>query len=135
MINGAHVVLYSADADADRVFFRDTLEYSYADAGRGWLIFALPPAELAIHPAERGGNHELHLMCDDVHAFIADMKKKGVACEPVSEQRWGLLTRLTLPSGAKLGVYEPRHPSPIGKRAAKTTTTEPTKRPRQQTRT
>src|SRR5438552_17007856 len=115
MIHGAHVILYSPDADADRAFFRDTLKYRHADAGHGWLIFALPPAEIAVHPTESGASQELFLMCDDVTAFIADMKAKGFACDPVSEQRWGRLTSLTLPSGAKLGVYEPRHASPIAK--------------------
>ena len=113
MIYGAHAILYSTDADADRVFFRDVLKYHYADAGHGWLIFALPPAELALHPGEKNGVHEVYLMCDDVHAFLADMKARGVATTPVHEERWGSLTTITLPSGGKLGVYQPRHPSPI----------------------
>jgi hypothetical protein len=113
MIQGAHVILYSTNADADRAFFRDVLKYPYADAGHGWLIFALPPAEVAVHPAEANGAHELFLMCDDVHALIAEMKAKKVACSPVSEERWGSITRLTLPGGGKLGVYQPKHASPL----------------------
>jgi len=112
MIHGAHAILYSTDADADRAFFRDVLEYPFADAGHGWLIFALPPAELAFHPAEKS-SHELYLMCDDVKAFVAQMEKKGVPASPPHEERWGILTQITLPSGDKLGVYEPRHASPI----------------------
>jgi hypothetical protein len=113
MIHGAHVILYSKDADQDRAFFRDVLGYPSEDAGHGWLIFALPPAEIAVHPSDQNDLHELYFMCDDVHAFIAEMKAKNVACSPVEELRWGSLTRLFLPSGGKLGVYQPKHPSPI----------------------
>ncbi len=113
MIHGAHVVLYSADAEADRAFFRDVLEYPCIDAGHNWLIFALPPAELAVHPAESNGGHELFLMCDDVEAFVEQMSQRGVECAELSSERWGSLTRLTLPSGATLGVYQPSHPSPL----------------------
>ena len=116
MINGAHVILYSTDADADRAFFSDTLKYRHADAGHGWLIFALPPAEIALHPADGEGKHELYLMCEDVDAFVADMKKKKVPTGAISEQRWGRLTEITLPSGGRLGVYEPRHASPVVKK-------------------
>jgi catechol 2,3-dioxygenase-like lactoylglutathione lyase family enzyme len=115
MIYGAHVILFSTNADADRAFFRDVLEYRFADAGHGWLIFALPPAELAFHPGDKS-SHELYLMCDDVKAFVAEMGKKGVATSPLQEERWGILTQITLPSGDKLGVYEPRHASPIARR-------------------
>jgi catechol 2,3-dioxygenase-like lactoylglutathione lyase family enzyme len=113
MIHGAHVIIYSKDAEADRAFFRDVLKYESVDAGHGWLIFALPPAELAVHPAEENDTHELFFMCDDVGAFIATMKSNGVACSPIDEQRWGSITRLTLPGGGKLGVYQPKHPSPL----------------------
>ena len=123
MIHGAHVIIFSKDADADRAFFRDVLKYPFADAGHGWLIFALPPAEVAVHPASKNDVHELYLMCDDVDALIADMKRKKVKCSPVHEERWGLLTSVTLPGGGKLGIYEPRHASPLKpvkrKRAAK----------------
>jgi hypothetical protein len=113
MIQGAHVILYSKDAEADRAFFRDVLRWPFADAGHGWLIFALPPAEIATHPADENDSHELYLMCDDVRAFIAEMKAKNVDCSAIEEQRWGSITRLTLPGGGKLGVYEPKHPSPL----------------------
>lgn len=114
MIHGAHVIVYSKDAEADRAFFRDVLKYPFADAGHGWLIFALPPAEVAVHPSDKNDVHELYLMCDDVRAFIADMKAKNVACSPVHEERWGSLTQVTLPGGGKIGVYQPKHPSPGG---------------------
>jgi hypothetical protein len=113
MIRGAHVVLYSTNADADRAFFRDVLAYPSVDAGHGWLIFALPPAELAIHPAEVNGAHELFLMCDDVQAFIAQMAERDIACSDVSRERWGLITGVTLPGGGSVRVYEPTHPSPL----------------------
>jgi hypothetical protein len=112
MIHGAHVIIYSKDPEADRAFFRDVLKYPSVDAGRGWLIFALPPAEVAVHPSDENDKHELYLMCDDVHALIADMKRSNVACSPVDEQRWGSITRLTLPGGGQLGIYQPKHPSP-----------------------
>jgi catechol 2,3-dioxygenase-like lactoylglutathione lyase family enzyme len=113
MIHGAHVIIYSRDAEADRAFLRDVLGFSFVDAGHGWLIFALPPAELAVHPADSNGAHELYFMCDDVRAFSAEMQAKGVACSPVSEERWGSITRLALPGGGQLGVYQPKHASPL----------------------
>lgn len=114
MIHGAHVIIYSKDAEADRAFFRDVLKYPSADAGHGWLIFALPPAEVALHPSDENDVHELYLMCDDVHGFIEQMKAQDVACSAVDEQRWGSITRLTLPGGGKIGVYQPKHASPLG---------------------
>jgi len=113
MIHGAHVIIYSKDAEADRAFFRDVLKYESVDAGHGWLIFALPPAEVAVHPSEESNVHEFFLMCDDIRAFIAEMKANKVECSPVDEQRWGSITRLTLPSGGTLGIYQPRHASPL----------------------
>ncbi|HEY0468963.1 MAG TPA: hypothetical protein VGC79_32445 [Polyangiaceae bacterium] len=113
MIHGAHVIVYSQDSEADRAFFRDVLQYKSVDAGHGWLIFALPPAELAVHPSSENGVHELFFMCDDVHAFIAAMNEKAVTCSPIEEQRWGSITRITLPGGGKLGVYQPKHVSPL----------------------
>ena len=113
MIVGAHVVIYSADVDADRAFFRDVLEYPFVDAGHDWLIFALPPAELAVHPAESNGPHERFLMCDDVEAFVARMAARGVVCSALRVERWGTVTKLTLPGGGALGVYQPMHSSPI----------------------
>jgi len=113
MIRGAHLVLYSRNAQADRAFFRDVLDYPFVDAGHDWLIFALPPAELAIHPAEANDGHELYLMCDDVQAFVAQMSAREVVCSQLHRERWGLITHLTLPGGGGLGVYEPTHPSPL----------------------
>jgi hypothetical protein len=113
MIHGAHVILYSKDADADRAFFRDVLKYRHADAGHGWLIFALPPAEVAVHPSHENDVHELYLMCDDVHALVGSMASKGIAASPVHEERWGSITHVTLPSGSKLGIYQPKHASPL----------------------
>ncbi len=113
MINGAHVILYTKDEEADRAFFRDVLKYPFADAGHGWLIFALPPAEVAMHPSDTNDKHELCLMCDDVHALVAEMTAKGVACSDVREERWGSITHVTLPGGGKLGIYQPKHASPI----------------------
>ena len=113
MIRAAHVVLYSKNAAADREFFRDVLQYPFVDAGHDWLIFALPPAEVAVHPSDTDSVQELFLMCDDVAQFSAEMAERGAACSPVQAERWGLITRLTLPGGGTLGVYEPRHPSPL----------------------
>jgi catechol 2,3-dioxygenase-like lactoylglutathione lyase family enzyme len=113
MIQGAHVVVFSTDADADRAFFRDVLDFPFVDAGHGWLIFDLPPAELAVHPAEADGAHQLFLMCDDIAAFIATMAERGVACSEVHRERWGMAATMALPGGGVLGVYEPTHPSPL----------------------
>jgi catechol 2,3-dioxygenase-like lactoylglutathione lyase family enzyme len=113
VIKGAHVIIYSKDAEADRAFFRDTLKYPYADAGQGWLIFALPPAEVAVHPTDGEGSHELYLMCEDVHAFVERMRAEGRECTEPEDHGWGVLTNLTLPGGGKLGVYQPRHASPL----------------------
>jgi hypothetical protein len=114
MILGAHAIVYSADADADRAFFRDTLRYPSVDAGGGWLIFALPPAELAVHPASPGGSTELYLMCDDIEATVRELEGQGVEfTKPVSDERFGLLTAIRLPGGGELGLYEPRHASPL----------------------
>ena len=139
MILGAHVIVYSQDAEADRAFFRDVLGFPSVDAGRGWLIFGLPGGEVAIHPGEedqrdepqaspdvveratakaggRGSNdrHELYLMCDDLAALMTTLKERGVACSPVHEERWGSLTSATLPGGGKLGIYQPKHPVAVG---------------------
>jgi catechol 2,3-dioxygenase-like lactoylglutathione lyase family enzyme len=115
MISGAHVVLYSTDPEADRAFFRDVLDCPFVDVGHNWLIFALPPAELAVHPADSAGGHELFLMCEDVEAFVGQMAERGVECADVSTERWGSITRVTLPGGGTLGVYQPSHPSPLVK--------------------
>ncbi len=113
MINGVHAVVFAPDAEATRAFFRDVLGFPFADAGGGWLIFALPPAELAAHPTDGTPSHELYLMCDDVHATVAELTAKGVEfTEPVSDQGFGLMTAFRIPGGGEIGLYEPRHPTP-----------------------
>jgi predicted enzyme related to lactoylglutathione lyase len=113
VITGVHAILYSPDAEKVRAFFADVLELPSVDAGGGWLIFALPPAELAAHPASGGGSHELYLMCDDIQATVAELEGKGVELvRPVSDEGFGLLTAIRLPDGTELGLYEPRHPLP-----------------------
>ena len=112
IITGAHCIIYSTDAEADRAFLRDVLGLSGVDVGGGWLIFGLPPAEVAVHPAERSDGHEIYLLCEDADAFVAAMSERGFVCEPIEEPSWGRVTFVRLPSGAKLGVYEPRHARP-----------------------
>ncbi len=112
MINGAHVVIYSKNAAADRAFFRDILGFTSLDAGHGWLIFGLPPAEVAVHPADENGRHDLFLLCDDLKAEMAALEAKGVGCLEVAEERWGSVTRIQLPGGGQLGLYQPKHPRP-----------------------
>src|SRR5580700_6089128 len=102
MIFGAHVIVYSKDAEADRAFLRDVLGFSSVDAGHGWLIFALPPAEAAVHPAEENDRHELYFMCDDLKAEISSLAAKGIACSDVQEQRWGSITKIGLPGGGQV---------------------------------
>jgi catechol 2,3-dioxygenase-like lactoylglutathione lyase family enzyme len=109
MIFGAHVVVYSTDAEADRAFFRDVLGFSAVDAGRGWLIFALPPAEAAIHPADENDRPELYFLCEDLAATILELGKKGVQFSEVTEARWGAITRIQLPGGGQVGLYQPKH--------------------------
>ena len=113
MIFGAHVIVYSSDAAADRAFFQEVLGFSSVDAGHGWLIFALPPAELAVHPAEDGVGHELYFMCADLKAEIDLLGRKGVHCSEIEEARWGSLIRIRLPGGGEVGLYQPKHPSPL----------------------
>jgi predicted enzyme related to lactoylglutathione lyase len=114
VITGVHALVFSRDAEAVRAFLRDVLDLPSVDAGGGWLIFALPPAELAAHPAEESGSHELYLMCDDITATVRDLEAKGVEfAGPVTEQGFGLMTRIKLPGGGELGLYEPRHPTAI----------------------
>ncbi|MGA3195375.1 MAG: extradiol dioxygenase [Terriglobales bacterium] len=114
MINGAHIIIYSKDAEADRNFFRDVLKFPAVDAGHGWLIFALPPAEAAFHPDEKNDRHELYLMCDDLKATMESLQEHKVKLGAVKKERWGILTELTLPGGGRIGLYEPRHPTAIG---------------------
>jgi hypothetical protein len=136
MIIGAHSIIYSTNPDADRAFLRDVLGLPNVDVGAGWLIFGLPPAEVAVHPSDTNDRHEFYLMCDDVVAFVAEMKTHNVACGAVQDQGWGLLTQLTLPGGGKLGIYQPRHARPTAmgtgkaaKRTARRTTKRRTKEP------
>jgi catechol 2,3-dioxygenase-like lactoylglutathione lyase family enzyme len=112
MINGAHMVVYTRDAEADRNFFRDVLGFPSVDAGRGWLIFALPKAESAFHPAPTNDRHELYFMCDDLNAEIEALRAKGVDCSEVAEERWGSITKIPLPGGGSVGLYQPTHPRP-----------------------
>ena len=112
MITGAHAILYSTDPDADRAFLRDVLGLPHVDTGGGWLIFGLPPSEIAMHPAEESGRQELYLLVDDVKAFITAMGAHRLKTSPVHEERWGSLTELTLPGGGKIGVYQPKHARP-----------------------
>ncbi len=113
MITGAHSIIYTTDPDGVRAFFRDVLELPSVDAGHGWLIFALPPAEIAAHPTEDAPRCELYLMCDDIRSTVAELEAKGVEfVRPIAEERWGLVTAIKLPGGGELGLYEPRHPTP-----------------------
>jgi predicted enzyme related to lactoylglutathione lyase len=112
-IIGLHAIMYSTEDEATRAFFRDVLGLSFVDAGHGWLIFKAPPAEIAVHPAEEDGRHELYLMCDDLDATIAELNAKGVTTRGIQEQRWGRLTHIVLPSGEELGLYQPKHPMAI----------------------
>jgi len=114
VITGLHAVLFTTDADADRAFFQDVLELPYVDAGGGWLIFALPPAELAAHPADESGRYELYLMCDDVNGTVTDLSARGAEfLGPVEDAGFGLVTAIRLPGGGELGLYQPQHPSPL----------------------
>jgi catechol 2,3-dioxygenase-like lactoylglutathione lyase family enzyme len=113
MISGAHVIVYSKDAEADRIFFRDVLGFKSVDAGHGWLIFALPPGEAAFHPSADNGPHELYFMCDGLEAEMASLAKKGVRFSKVQESRWGSITQMRLPGGGKVGLYLPKHPTAL----------------------
>jgi catechol 2,3-dioxygenase-like lactoylglutathione lyase family enzyme len=116
MIIGAHIVLYSKKAEADRAFFSDVLGLDAVDAGHGWLIFALPPAEAAFHPSEENGLHELFFLCDDLKGEVAALAKRSVECSEVQEARWGSIVRMRLPGGSDIGLYQPKHPLAIGQR-------------------
>ncbi len=112
MIDGAHVIIYSKDAESDKAFIRDVLKFKYLDVHEGWLIFKLPPAELAVHPADENDHHELYLMTDDLDSEIAAITKAGIRFEKPSQQSWGRLTHIHLPGGGRLGIYQPRHGRP-----------------------
>ncbi len=112
MIIGCHSIIYSKDPESDRTFIRDVLKFPYVDVGDGWLIFGLPPSEMAVHPSDKNNVQELYLMCDDISETIAEMKKLKVKCGTIEEHSWGLMTNLRLPSGTKLGIYQPFHNGP-----------------------
>lgn len=113
MITGAHVVVYSKDPDADRAFFKDVLKFPSVDVGRGWLIFGMPGAEVAFHPSEKNDVHELFFTCDDLTAMMESLKKQRVVCGPVHEERWGSVTKIKLPGGGEIGLYQPKHPTAL----------------------
>ena len=115
MIFGAHVVVSSKDAQADRAFLRDVLGLASVDAGHGWLIFALPPAEVAVHPAAETESHELYFLCDDLKAEISALGKKGVRCSAVQQARWGSVAKIRLPGGGEVGLYQPKHPTALAR--------------------
>jgi hypothetical protein len=121
MITGAHSIIYSKSPEADRAFLRDIFGMPHVDVGDGWLIFGLPPSEVAVHPSDQNDVHEFYFLCDDVAALVEQMRRRNIECAPVANQGWGLLTQLTLPGGGKLGVYQPRHarPKPMGSAGAK----------------
>jgi len=112
MLMGAHSIIYSTNAEADRAFLRDILKLTHVDVGDGWLIFGLPPAEVAVHPADKDDLYGFYLMFDDIAAFVAEMERQHIACGPVQDEGWGLLSYVTLPGGGRLGVYQPRHARP-----------------------
>jgi predicted enzyme related to lactoylglutathione lyase len=114
-IMGVHAILYSKKAEATRAFLRDVLGWRSVDAGEGWLIFAAPPTEIAVHPSEGREEHELYLMCDDIAATVAELEKKGIRTAKIQEQPWGRLTQITLPGGQELGMYQPKHPLAIAR--------------------
>jgi len=111
MIFGAHVILYSKNAEADRAFFREVLGFKSVDAGHGWLIFALPPGEAAVHPSDESGTQEVYFMCDDLKSEISSLAEKGVKCTETHEARWGSITKMRLPGGGEVGLYQPKHPT------------------------
>jgi len=128
MIVGAHSIIYSKEPAADRAFLKDVLELPYVDVGDGWLIFGLPPAEVAVHPSDANSIHELYLMCKDIGAFVTAMEKREITCSAVQNQGWGLLTSVSLPGGGTLGVYQPRHARPKAAAARRNKRVAPTSR-------
>jgi hypothetical protein len=112
MITGAHSILYSTNPEADRAFLRDVLKLPHVDVGGGWLLFGLPPAEVAVHPSDKNNVHEFYLMCDDIDALVVELKRQNAACSEVQNMGWGRLTHVSLPGGGKLGIYQPRHARP-----------------------
>jgi hypothetical protein len=119
MLIGSHIIIQSTNADADRAFIRDVLGLSGIDSGGGWLIFGLPPSEVAVHPSDKNDRHDFYLICEDVAAFVAKMAASGVEHTPVEDQGWGRITNITLPGGGKLGVYQAQHARPEAPKAAR----------------
>jgi predicted enzyme related to lactoylglutathione lyase len=120
MITGVHALVYTKDTDRARAFFRDVLQLSFVDAGDGWLIFALPPAELGVHPTDGPAHHELFLMCDDIKATVKELKSRGVEfTRSIEKERWGLMTSIRIPGGSDLGLYQPKHPTAMRMTEAK----------------
>lgn len=133
MITGTHALIHSDHAEEIRAFFRDVLKFPSVDAGHGWLIFSLPPAEIGMHPAEKGSHYELYLLCDNINSTVADLEKRGVKfSRPITDARFGFVTSITLPGGAELGLYQPKHPLappwPAAKSSRKRTTATRSKR-------
>jgi hypothetical protein len=126
MIIGAHSIINSKKPDLDRLFLREVLGLPHVDAGHGWLIFGLPPSEIAVHPADESGTQEMFFIVKDIKKFMSEMKKRKIKCSPIQELRWGILTQVTLPGGGKLGFYEALHPRPKSVKAA-TSKKKPTK--------
>jgi hypothetical protein len=114
MIFGAHIILDSTNAEADRAFLRDVLGFASVDAGHGWLVFALPPSEVAVHPATENGHHALYLLCHNLPTEMATLAEKGVDCSAIHDERWGSVTSIPLPGGGSIGLYQPRHPTAPG---------------------
>jgi hypothetical protein len=114
VITGVHALVYSREPEAVRMLFREVLGLPSVDAGEGWLIFALPPAEVAVHPTEEAGHHELYLMCDDIEAAVRELEGNAIRSSPIEDQGWGLVTMVALPGGDELGLYEPRHETALG---------------------
>jgi hypothetical protein len=112
VVTGAHIIIHSEDAEADKAFFKSVLQFPNVDAGHGWLIFGLPPSEIAVHPSDENGVHECYLLCDDIEEFVAEMQRQRIECSQITSQRWGSVVYLTLPGGGKLGIYEPKHARP-----------------------
>jgi catechol 2,3-dioxygenase-like lactoylglutathione lyase family enzyme len=128
MLTGAHIVVYSKDAEADRAFFKDALGFRWVDAGHHWLIFAVPAAEVAFHPHDQNNRHEMFFTCDDINAQVAALQKKGVQVDKISEEPWGTRTTISLPGGGAIGLYEPKHPVTFGRDFAKRKTRQTSRR-------
>ena len=125
MVIGAHSIIYSIAPEEDRAFLGDVLRLPNVDVGEGWLIFGLPPAEVAVHPSNENDGHEFYLMCDDIDAFVEEMKTHNIASTPVQDQGWGRLSQITLPGGGKLGIYQPQHARPAPMRVGKAAKRQP----------